>query len=263
MLEKIKELLGPFYSASFYSRLATQGKGVGLSFIALVVLITIAGAGAMTFGSLQDFMREQHSLFEKLPDVAVRNGALATIPPEPLTLTIFEEAEEGPLVIQFDTQATPMEADTLLKKMEAEGILIYVASNGITVRGKATGESQFHGIDKEADKTVTHEDWMRISGLVASLFLPTTLIALFISLFIMHSALVIAGALILLIIEPLFKINMTFAPLMRIAAAAKVPVAVFFCLLPPHLPMQALIWFGFAIFGLLAYKKAAADHTAP
>ena len=262
MLEKIKPLLGPFYSSSFYAELVAKKQGIGALFLAIIVLINIVGIAVVTHAPLTALMEEQKAFFESLPDATIKNGELSFDMKEPQTFSLFENVDGGPLVVVLDTLGEPLDESSLLKKMRDENISVFAARNGVMVYSQQNYESRFYPITKEKDLVITHDKWMSFCETIEGLIAPIIIVFFIVFLSIYHLFTAWVGAVLLLIVVPLLKIEVPFAGLMRVSFAAKVPVAVFFSFLPQHIAATTVIWFGFALFGLLAYKKATATSLA-
>lgn len=255
MFAFLKSLPLTFYSIPFYKALVNKGKGIGLGFLAIVVLVNLVTMGLLLAKPYMAFWGEEKALFEALPEVTVENGQLSMDAPSPKEIAILNQTEGGPLKILFDMNADSADVNALTKKMAEQNIVILATKDKIIIYDKSRNKPDISEVSTFSDTKVTHEKWMKIEKAFNLFFAPALALVLAFVLFAAHLLTAFAGAVLLLIIAPLFKLNPSFAAAMRLASAAKVPVAVFFLFLPPIRLMQLLLWFAFAAFGLLASRE--------
>ncbi len=256
MLFFLKNLPLTFYSAPFYKALVKSGKGLGLGFL---VVATCLNLGALFFSQASpfaSFLKEKDAFFESLPVLTIKDGLFSIDSPSPFEANLFEKIEGGPLRFLFDTSDEAANIDAAKRKMQQETIFIMVTKNHVLIR------DDFHKTIEEKtaahfqEAVITRDYWRNLGNLIVFLFFPLVSVFLALLLFSWHFLSSCLGAIFLLIMAPLFKIDPSFKGVFRLAAAAKIPVATLslFALAPDLLNL--LLWFGFASFGLLASREA-------
>ncbi|HBM91040.1 MAG TPA: hypothetical protein DD400_04080 [Rhodospirillaceae bacterium] len=253
MLQTLKSLHLTFYSATFYQQLITSWKGIGLGFLLVATLLNALNIGMKVPHS---FLGENYKeLFAEFPDVSLKDGVMSMEAPSPQEFPIFEKTEDGPFKIVFDMSKPPNNKTALKERMEAEKIFVLVSPTHLSIKApnqEKVETQDFSGID---DTIVTQEEWLKIETILVALVAPSTLIFTIGALFLNHFLTALFGAIFLLLVSQLLKITSDFKGMLRLAAAAKVPLATFSLFVAPHLALQGLIWLGFALFGLLAARK--------
>lgn len=243
-----------FYSVPFYRELVSSWKGVGLGFL---LVISILNTGYLAFSlnePMTAFLNEGGAFFESLPDLTITNGTLKAEGEMPIKLTLFKNYQDKPVYVVFDTNSAMPDPATLSKKMGDENILIMVHNDAIALYDAETKGIEIRTTEAMKDHKFDHAEWGKLWEQIQSFLTPVTLLTFGFALFILQVFFAFLGAIILFIIAPLFKVQTAFSGCMRLSSASKVPVAVLFLLLPPNLPIQVLVWFGFASFGLLANR---------
>lgn len=255
MIHFLKNLHRTFYCTDFYRELVTSWKGIGLGFLLITTLINVGHMSIIVQEPLRLFLDEQEAIFESLPSITIKDGVISTDTEGPHNIVFLKDYEEGTINVVIDTKAEPLDPVALTKKMKEEQVLVYIDKSSITIYDPIKNLLETKEARSLDNQIVSHEDWIRASHLIKTTFIPTVVLIVLASSFLGHLITAFLGALFLLIIAPLFKADFTLAGAIRLAAAAKVPVAVIFLILMPQPAMQALVWAGFALFGLLANKK--------
>lgn len=257
MIDFLKSLPLTFYSVPFYQTLVKSGKNIGLGFLLVATFLNLFQLAFSFTEPVRAFLDEREAIFESLPAIKIQNGKLETDPPAPVEIKFLEKVDGGPIRIVFDMSSERTDADALGPKMDEEKIAVMATKDKIIIRDFGNKKSETTEVQTLQDTEITHEKWREIGNFVASLFLPS--LAAFSTgfLFLSHLLTAFFGGVLLFIMAPFFKLDVPFVGLLRLAAAAKVPVAVV-SLFASGLPLiHLLLWFGFAAFGLLACRKAA------
>ncbi len=242
-----------FYSASFYKELVRSEKGLGFSFVLCAALISWLHAGVANWSDLQQFQNDQKSFFEQAPTLTVRSGQMTVEGGTPQVFTVMENSRIGPFSIVFDLDTPVNEEGVLLQKMVKERIAVWIGRDHIFYY--AGGPN----LEKQAasgfqDVVVDREKWLALSKMIGVIF-PLVLIVGFAFASVFNYAIAgLIGGLFLGLISPLFGGRPPLSACMRVAAAALVPVSAFFVVLPEGVTARVLVWFGFAVFGLLAAR---------
>ncbi|HAX90919.1 MAG TPA: hypothetical protein DCY07_01760, partial [Rhodospirillaceae bacterium] len=174
----------------------------------------------------------------------------------PQTFTLMENDPDNTLKIVIDPAISTDDEAALLKKMTDEKIIILAAQDRLVIYDRANNRIKASPYDTTKKTVITHDDWVKLGATVRSFFLPTSFLAIAGFVFVSHFITAVLGSILILIIAPLFKTSPGLADAMRLASAAKVPVAVVFLAATPYPPLQAALWFGFVAFGLLAARRA-------
>lgn len=259
-LQLLKDLPQTFYSQGFYRSLFTSRDGIGLGYLLVVTLVGILSLAIVAIPAVRPLVEETVAMFDQLPEVTIENGQLSVVGTTPQSFTLMAKEEGGPITIMIDPAETMDDSQALTTKMHNEKILILAGKNSAAIYDAAKKAVKIQRYDETKNVTVTHDDWVRFGANLNMLLAPIMLISIGMMIFLMHLFTAFLGGLLILIIAPLFRVQANLASSMRLASAAKVPVAAVFAIATPHLPLQALVWFGFAAFGLLGVKKGVSTE---
>jgi len=262
MLMTLKNLHKTFYSAPFYRALLTSWKGIGLGFLFVITILNVGQLVYLTREPIQAFMEEGEGFFAALPELEISGGTIKAEGQMPLKLTLFKNYQGKELVILFDTNSDAAEIGALTKQMEEENVFVLVNKNAISIFNVESKNVDIRSPKEMKDAKITHDQWIKMGQNIRAMIGPITLLTIFCVMFVFQILTALAGAVLLFIIAPLFKVEALFVACMRLSSAAKVPVAVLFLVLPPQMALQVLLWFGFAAFGLLA-SRAALPEKGP
>lgn len=256
-----KALVQSFYDASFYRDLALKGRGIGLSFIIVATLLSIVPMARTE--TIDAFFKNKKEIFESLPPMTIKEGELFVDGATPLSFELFKEEQGGPAHIVIDLNTKTDDASALQAKMEAEHIVILASKHHVAIYDKTSAKVTLTPFAKSENKEILHEDWMAMNETTDLLFGSGLLALLVGASFFFHLISALAGAGLLEIISPFVARPLGFQEGMRLVAAAKIPVGVVALLTTPYLPLQILLWFGFASFGLLATRGSKQVGNGP
>ncbi|MFA6280833.1 MAG: DUF1189 family protein [Bdellovibrionales bacterium] len=251
----LKELPQTFYSSDFYQRLMTARKGFGLGFILVATLISVLQLSLIYLPSMRPLLEESAALFQELPEVTLDGGLLTVKGETPQTFTLLAKEEGGPVKVMLDLNADMTDETALQKKMADEKILFIAGKDHFAIYNADQKTLKISPFDPTQKVTMTHENWISFGENLKALFLPFSSLTLAGLVFMTHLFTAFLGAILILIVAPLFKIRPALPDAMRLSAAAKIPVAVIFVIATPYPPLQAALWFGFVAFGLLAARR--------
>lgn len=263
MLETLKNLHKTFYDSRFYRDLVFKWTGFGFGFLLVISVVNTGQLVVMIAEPYKIFMQEREAIFNSLPEIEIRNGKILSQNETPQTISIMQGIEGGPIRIIIDTKSEMTDEAATAKQMEAEQILAIVNSNAVSLYNPADKQLEVKKASDMPNNKITHEKWDEISKMLASGFMPATIFFVFCINLMGYLITGVLGAILLLVICPLFKTNLNFQAAMRLSSAAKVPVAVVFLVVMPQLTLQALLWFGFAVFGLFSAKKGGNPAGQP
>lgn len=251
----LKDIPQTFYASGFYQRLMFSDKGIGFSFI---LMATLLGALHLTFvllPSMRPLIEDVTALFDVLPEVTLEDGTLTVKGETPQTFTLLKNEPNGPLVLVIDPTIDMANAAALEKKMAEEKIFFIVGKNHFALYNPEQKTIDISAFNTSQNVTMTHEKWVAQGETIKTLLFPLSSLTLVGMLFLFQMFTAFLGALLILIVAPLFKLRPALADSMRLASAAKVPVAVIFLIATPYPPLQVAVWFGFVAFGLLSARK--------
>ncbi len=259
MLQAFKSLHLTFYSVPFYRDLLRSWKGFGLGFIFAAVLLNLALAAFALSGPFMNFLKERDALFESFPTVSIKDGQLSIDAPSPLEIKLLEGNKGGPVRIIFDMALEKLSLDEANKKMSEANIFALATKEQILFHDQVRQQTEELLLSDFNETEITHEKWKEISDSIVPVFLPLFAVSSGFFLFLSHLGTAFCGAALLFLLSPLLKIEASFSGVFRLAAAAKVPVAVFLAFTPEFPLARLLVWGGFALFGLLASRKKASE----
>ncbi len=255
MLQTLKNLHKTFYDSHFYHNLVCKWAGLGFSFLVIISAIQTAQLVIFIKEPYEMFMQERESIFAALPAFEIRNGKILSDNEAPVTITMLKGMEGGPVRIVIDTDKDMTDMDATAKRMETEQIFALVNGNAISIYSPDDKKIVPSYAKDMRNTKITHEQWQDFKKNLESTFMPMTIVSVF-ALYVMGNiGAAFLGAVLLFVISPLFKINVDFRACMRLASAALLPMAIVFLVVMPQISLQALLWFGFAIFGLFSAKK--------
>lgn len=255
MIQTLKSLHKTFYDSRFYSELVFSWKGIGLTFLVVISLLNTGHLVVAIAKPYKLLMEEREGIFNQLPAMEIKDGRITSDNEAPVTISLLEGLEEGPIRIVIDTKSEMTDQATTIEKMKAENVLVLVNANAISLFSPVDGRIDIKLAKDMADNRISREQWQSVSETLATGFMPATIFFAFCATLLSHLITAALGGLLLLVISPLFKIRIPFHAAMRLAAAAKVPVALVFLVVMPQPALQAVLWFGFAVFGLFSAKK--------
>ena len=256
-----KALVQSFYDASFYRELALKGRGIGLPFIVVATLLSIVPMARTE--PLDAFFKNKKEIFESLPPMAIKNGELFVDGATPLSFELFKEGQGGPAHIVIDLETKTDDIRALQAKMEAEDIVILASKHHLAIYDKTAPKVSLTSFAKTENRELSHEDWMAMNETTDLLFGSGLLALLVGAAFLSHFISAMAGGGLLKVISPFVAQPLAFQECMRLAAAAKIPVGVVALLTTPYVPLQILLWFGFASFGILATRARKRVGNGP
>ncbi|MDD3182272.1 MAG: DUF1189 family protein [Alphaproteobacteria bacterium] len=254
MIQTIKNLHKTFYDSRFYSELVFSWKGIGLGFLLIISLVNTGHLMAIAAKPYRLLMQEREAIFASLPSMEIKEGRLSSENDQPITISMLEGLDEGPIRIVIDTKNEMTDEAATVKRMAAEKLVVLVNADAISIFSPVDNKIEVRKVKDMADNKITHEQWQKISEALAAGFLPMTLFFIFCVTLMGHLLTAALGGILLVIISPLFKIKLPFQAAMRLSCAAKVPVALVFLVVLPQTVLQTLLWFGFVIFGLFSAK---------
>jgi len=261
MIQTLKSLLLTFYSAPFYRQLVKKGKGIGLGFMLVISLLGILMMA--THISFTEISVATKKLFSDMPEITLTDGTLSMAAPSPYTVTFLEPTEKektksgedaNTYRIVFDMKTDEAE-EPLLSRMRKEKILILVTPTKLVLDNPSQNKTQIRSFDKMEDFTLTHEDWVRMGDNIISYLAPAMALPVLGVLFLQSLISVFFVGGLFLLLSMISKYETSLAAMMRLAAAAKIPVVALSFLVPPEFIVQTLLWFGFALFGFIAARK--------
>lgn len=259
MLQFLKTLPLTFYSADFYRSLVAQGKGIGFSYLAVALLIVIAVAAPKALSGLEQIDEEQKALLKALPEMTLAKGKLDIQGDAKQTYSVLKDSDQGPFSIVFDMEAKVPPSQELTNKMRKEKIFVWVNKEDVFLYNPEENKLSRQNLSTEEDAVITHEDWMKASDSLSTLLYSSALFGGSFVLFAVHLFYAFLGGLLLMTTAFLFKRNIDLAAGIRIAAAAKVPVALIGAFTAAFPYIQLIFWIGFAFFGLLAQKQVKTE----
>jgi hypothetical protein len=245
-----------FYATAFYQELFALRKGVGLGFLFIATLVNVGQLFFALAPDVQRFTANADGLFQKLPEITVENGLMTMNASSPQSFLLFEGDKGESLTIVFDTQAQVSDHAALLKRMDDEKILFLASKNAFVVYDRDKKDLTINPYDTKQKVAFTHDRWIQFGRMFQSVFLPLFTVVLVGMIFTAHVITAFLGAILIMVVAPLFKVNAALPSAMRLASAAKIPVLVVTLLAKPYPPLQVLVWFGFAVFGLLSVKRS-------
>lgn len=252
----LKSLPKTFYSIPFYQDLVKNAKGIGLGFLLIATLLNLATFAINLAKPVSVFMEEKDAFFASLPALIIKDGALSIDVPPPVEVKVLEKLEGGPLKIIFDTTSTEDNLEALLKRMEDENIVAMAMKDKIVIYDTTNKKSEVTNVSEAGENSITREDWIEMGQAFGPKFLPFVSSVGAAFLFFSHLSTAFLGGVLILLVASIFKIGASFSASLRLAAAAKIPVAAVFLIAPPIPLFQLILWFGFAVFGLFAARKA-------
>ncbi|MGE0108564.1 MAG: DUF1189 family protein [Bdellovibrionales bacterium] len=261
MIQMLKSLPLTFYSAPFYRQFVKKGKGIGLGYMFIVALLSLLVMAAHI--SFTDISVATKKLFNDMPEITLTDGTLSMAAPSPYAVTFLEPKEkektesgkeESAYHIVFDMKTDEAE-EPLLSRMRKEKILILVTPTKLVLDNPSQNKTQIRSFDKMEDFTLTHEDWVRMGDQITSYLAPVMALPVLGVLFLQSLISVFFVGGLFLLFSMISKHETSLAAMMRLAAAAKIPVVALSFLVPPEFIVQTLLWFGFALFGFLASQK--------
>lgn len=256
MLALIKSLPLTFYSIPFYQRLARNGRGIGLGFLFIATLLGLAQVAIYLTGPVRAVWDERAAIFDALPPMAIQDGVISVDAPSPTEITFLKNNPTGSRKIVFDVKTDDSDLNRLIKRMDDESIFALVTKTRVILYDKDSGQREVTEAKTMDNAVVSHEKWVRIGEILGAVVPVFAAVSLGFFVFLNHLFSAFCGALFLFALTALFKLDLSFAALLRLTAAAKIPVGSFFLFLPPNPLIQLLLWLGFAVFGLLAARKA-------
>ncbi len=251
----LKDIPQTFYSSGFYQRLLLSGKGWGFGFILVATLISAIQINFIFLPAMRPLMEEATALFQNLPEVTLENGTLIVQGETPQTFALLEKEANGPLIFVIDTRIDMTDEAALQKKMAEEKILFIAGKDHFVIYNAEQKTIKISAFDPAQNVTMTHEKWVALGEKIKAFLLPLSSFTLMGLLLMTHLFTAFLGALLILIVAPLFKLRPILPDAMRLASAAKIPVAVIFLIATPYPPFQVAIWFGFVAFGLLSARQ--------
>ncbi|MCL2470059.1 MAG: DUF1189 domain-containing protein [Alphaproteobacteria bacterium] len=254
MISFFKDLVGTFYSAPFYRQLLSARRGIGLRFLLVAMLFNALGFSSDLYRMASITGFDPWSVFEHMPDLTKEKGRFSVTVEEPYRIDFPRQDEATPFGIVFDTKAPSQTEAEIMKRMTDENIMVLIGSDTITFYNPVQDQFAFQPAARFEDFALTQKEWLEIADLLKGLFVPTLYAVMFTAFFFGHLFSAFLGSMLILIITPLFALDMKLAAAMRISSAAKVPVAFAALFLTPHLIANFLIWLGFVIFALSANK---------
>ncbi|MDD5586355.1 MAG: DUF1189 family protein [Alphaproteobacteria bacterium] len=270
MCQPIKSLPQTFFSRSFYAGLITQGKGIGLGFILLLVLFNYAAPVLLKAPALPDVKQRIEDFFNRLPGMTIKGGKLSMDKPSPYTVD-FNFGDKSSFTILFDTAYQESGIAKLEEDMESKNTDILVTSDFAAVRKNRQGANvEIHSFGKFAKQpiNVDHGQWANI-GKKAAQYFPFLFVIAVIPVFLAVFFLTFVKSLIVKFFALFFTIKPDLPAAMRLAAAAAMPASLINLLLVVlaavlQQPIQRLpgfsgflIWLAFAIYGLWSVNSAA------
>ncbi len=251
----LKDLPQTFYSSGFYQRLLLSGKGWGFGFIVVATLIGALQINFIFLPAMRPLLEETIALFQSFPEVTLENGILTVKGETPQTFTLLEKESSGPFLLLIDPTIDMTNAAALEEKMAKEKIFFIAGKSHFALYNLEQKTLDISAFDPAQKVTMTHEKWVAVGERIKAFFLPLSSLTLSGLLFITHLFTAFLGALLILIVAPLFKLRPALPDAIRLASAAKIPVAIIFLIATPYPPFQAAVWFGFVAFGLLSARR--------
>lgn len=255
MLRTLKNLHKTFYDSRFYGELVFTWKGFGLGFLFLISLLNTIHLVVVMYEPYSAFMQEREAVFDMLPEVTIKDGVISSDNEQPVNITLLKDNKDGPIRIVIDTKNEMTNKDATAKEMAGKDIFVMVNKNAIAILSPADGSIDLKDAKDMANTQITHEKWKEISSAIVNAFAPVSLISLCFLSFVGHLITAALGALVIMLVSPLLKTRLPYAASMRLASAAKVPVAFVFLIIAPQPALQTALWFGFAVFGLFSAKN--------
>lgn len=255
MLQTLKNLHKTIYDSRFYGELVFSWKGIGFAFLVLISLVNVGHLVVVMAKPYSLLMQQREGLFSALPAMEIKDGRILSDNESPLTFSLLEGLEEGPIRIVIDTKSEMTDKAATTERMKTEKIIALVNANAVSLFSPVDGKLEVRESKDMTNNKISHEQWQSISQTLATGFMPATIFFVFWATLLSHLMTAAAGAVLLLIVSPLFKVKIPFQAAMRLAAAAKVPVALVFLVVMPQPALQTLLWFGFAVFGLFSSKN--------
>lgn len=259
MLTFIKTLPLTFYSADFYRLLAAKGKGIGLSYICVSIFIMIAAFAQPVISGLEQVDEEQKALLNALPEMSLNKGILSIQGEPKQEFSVLKDSEKGPFSIIFDMDSPVPPSQELITKMRNEKIFVWINKEDVFLYNPEESKLSRQNLGTEKDAVITHDDWIKASESLSTLLYSSAILGGTCILFFVHLIYAFFGGVFLLMAAPLFKRKLDLSAGVRLAAAAKVPVAVIGAFTTAFPYIQLIFWIGFALFGLLAQKQVETE----
>jgi hypothetical protein len=257
MRHYLNNLHKTFYDSCFYWTLAKKWTGIGLGFLIIVSTLNVFTTAIESYQPYLKIKEVFPQTILALPEIESKNGKFTVAANKPVLVPLIDpEPTNRTYSVLFDTSQELTDRDATMKKMQNERLITILYSNAFVLYSPGDGQMEVRMANEIQDGKMTRENWEKLAKILESPFLPFVAgLLAFIFLLLSHIISAFLGAIVIFVVSPLFKISIDVGAAMRIASAAKVPVACVFLIVTPFQTAQILLWFGFAVFGLFSVKQ--------
>lgn len=269
MIEFLRILPLPFFSALYYRYAARRAKGIGGRFILVVTLLMFAvaaiGMGMAPWQEARAGFARIAAAADRLPVLTIANGALSIDKPSPYTLDLTGEGA-APVRIVIDTEDPGTDPAAAAEKMKQGEIDLYATRHTIFARGAAAEEFRSRSLTSfYGPVTVTPAMIVRLAAFLQggglALLAALSAVFLFLSLLAYNLTATALTATVAAVLSSLLRSGLTFDGAMRISAALRLPATLFSLLPFVNLGAGWLIWLCYLAFAVWSTKQD--EHASP
>jgi hypothetical protein len=221
MRELLQPLYQSFYSSSLYVRAAQEWRGLGFSFLfVFAFLMTVFFAFSM--GELRTMVAKLPEAAAQLPELTYKDGKMSIKEPVPYYIRL---SEDPPMLIAVDTRYADTGLDKLFDWMQQNNIHALLTSTKLIFLKENNSGMEIHDLRTLGeDFTVTKADWENILSTIGSWVMPVIVIMVLLGLYLVLILSALLWGVIGLLISQIFRANLEFTALVRIASLSSVPV---------------------------------------
>ncbi|MGB4101131.1 MAG: DUF1189 family protein [Alphaproteobacteria bacterium] len=253
MFDVLKSLPESFYSQNFYRNVIRNQKGLGRSYIVVLILLLCLHVASSLYAPTQKIQAMIPEFFSGLPEMTLRDGKFTSIDkPMPFFLKL-DPTSADTRVFAIDTNQKMDDQEALRLLMEQKNIFVLLAADRLAVYHAGRVEVSPLNL-QNIDVIITRDHWGTVAASLGSYVYPIYGLIVFIGALCGGLLRAFLGGLIALLLSLPLKSNLDYTGGVRLAAATAIPCMIFILLLPLRDGTFYPLWMAYMLFALWSNK---------